>query len=100
VADLGAEIAACPYHLPNWKLAAERAIEATTRGPDAAITKLAIDGLDDETEWAAWEFFAEPIHLNGNRLRNGHHRTCAMKCAGVLAAPIEDYRPLDPNEAE
>ena len=99
VADLGAEIVACPYHLPNWKLAAERAIEATTRDPHDAITKLAIEDLDNETEWAAWEFFAEPIRLDGNRLGNGQHRTCAMKCAGVLAAPIEDYRPVDPNEA-
>ena len=100
VADLWAEIAACPYHLPNWKLAAERAIEAVASDPDAPVATLQIEGLDDETEWAAWEFFAEPIHLDGNRLGNGQHRTCAMKCAGVLAAPIRTIALVDPNDAE
>lgn len=93
--DVAAELTTCPYHQPDWNLATERAIDAVRRGPIDAGSWVTAEtqGLDHETAWAAWNFFAEPIWINGDRLGNGQHRVCAMKCAGVLEAPIEESRP-------
>lgn len=90
VADLGPHVAECPYHLPNWKLAAQRAVEAVR--PDGSNAEIDLHGLDEQTEWAAYDLFVEPIFIDGDRLGNGQHRTCAMKCAGVAAVPIQYYR--------
>lgn len=92
VADLGEAIATCPYHQPDWKVAAERAVEAVRRDPGGSPAEPETRNLDEETDWAAWEFFTEPIFVDGGRLGNGQHRVCAMKCVGVRAAPIQDYR--------
>lgn len=92
VDDVGTEIADCPYHLPDSHRAAQRALEAVRRDPDGFDVSADTNGLDDETEWAAWEFFAHPIFISGDRLGNGQHRVCAMKCAGVREIPIEDLR--------
>jgi len=99
VTDVAAEIATCPYHQPDWNLAAERAIEAVRRRTTEAGSRVTAEtaGLDHETAWAAWDFFAEPIWIDGDRLGNGQHRVCAMKCAGVLEAPIEEIRPRRRN---
>lgn len=96
--ELGAEVTTCPYHVPDWMLAAERAIEAVVRDPFAPGAGIQTHDLDEQTAWAAWEFFAEPIFVDGARLGNGQHRVCAMKCAGVPAAPIEDYQPRRSRE--
>lgn len=89
-ADLGTETARCPYHLPVWKLAAQRAVEAVR--PDGSHRAVDISGLDGETQWAAYDLFVEPIFLTSDRLGNGQHRTCALKCADVPEVPIQDYR--------
>jgi hypothetical protein len=96
VADLGTDMAACPYHLPDWKLAAQRAVEAVRL--DGSHAEVNLQGLNEQTEWAAYDLFAEPIFLTGDRLGNGQHRTCAMKCAGVAAVPIEGYRRRQPPD--
>lgn len=96
VTDVAEELTTCPYHQRDWNLAAERAIEAVRRRQSEGGSRVTAEteGLDHETAWAAWEFFAEPIWISGgDRLGNGQHRVCAMKCAGVLEAPIEEIRP-------
>lgn len=90
VADLGAEIAECPYHLPDWRLAAERASNAVRE--DGSHSEVDLLGLDVVTQWAAYDLFAEPIFISGDRLGNGQHRTCAMKCARAEVVPIQDLR--------
>jgi hypothetical protein len=88
--DKGVELATCPYHTPNWSLAAERAASAVN--PDGSHREPATHGFDEDTAWAAWSMFFEPIYLDGERLGNGQHRTCALKCANAVAVPVEAAR--------
>jgi hypothetical protein len=88
--DIGSAVSACPYHEPDWNLATERAVQAVR--PDGSHAEIKLAGLDEGTQRAAFDLFAEPIFLNGDRLGNGQHRTCAMKSSGVSSVPIEDFR--------
>lgn len=81
----------CPYHQPDWRLAAEMAsaaVDATGQDQDW-FDVLETSGLDRETEWAVWESGYEPIWIDGDRLGNGQHRVCAMKVARTVRCPIE-----------
>jgi hypothetical protein len=102
VRELSDEINDCPFHQPDWGLAAERAINATRQDGSDDLAQIRVDTseLDDETSWAAWSFFEEPIWLSGYRLGNGQHRTCAMKCARVAQAPGEEARPRQMSETD
>ena len=82
-------IATCPYHQPDWCLAAELASAAVDATGQGWFDVVETAGLDSEAEWAVWEFGTEPIWLDGDRLGNGQHRVCAMKVAGALRCPIE-----------
>jgi hypothetical protein len=84
----------CPYHPPDWKLAAEVAIECwQNREPFddffAIEEALARADLPGESRWAAESFFVQPIYLDGPFLGNGQHRICAMKLAGVDRCLVE-----------
>jgi hypothetical protein len=95
ITDIGRDVPECPYHVPDWQLAASRAVEALR--PDGSHAAVNLEGLDRETQWAAHDLFVEPIFINGSRLGNGQHRTCAMKCAGAALVPIQDYRLRRPS---
>jgi hypothetical protein len=94
VTDTASKLTTCPYHQPNWNLAAAKASTAARGAPTEAKSRIRPDttGLDHETAWAAWSLVAEPLWINGDRLGNGQHRVCAMKCADVLEIPIEEIR--------
>jgi hypothetical protein len=84
----------CPYHRPDWKLAARLAIDwwRGRRGDDQPTDfalVLAEANLSIETQWASESFFAEPIWIDGPLLGNGQHRVCAMKLAGVERCLVE-----------
>ena len=61
----------------------------TERDRRLSIDDLALlPELDAATTWAVWSFIEEPILWNGGDcLRNGQHRICAMKLAGVARCP-------------
>jgi hypothetical protein len=88
------QIRLCPYHRPDWKLAAEAAItgwqECGSDDASVAAEFLSKIKLPDETGLAAWSFFADPIWINGPLLGNGQHRVCAMKLAGVPRCLVEE----------
>jgi hypothetical protein len=89
-----AQVRHCPYHRPDWKVAARLAIDWwRERGregqPDDFVLALAENKLSAATRWAAESFFAEPIWINGPLLGNGQHRVCAMKLAGVPRCLVE-----------
>lgn len=95
IEELADLINACPFHQPDWRLAAERAIDATHKPDSGDLSQIAVDTseLDDKTSWAAWSFFSEPIWIDGDRIGNGQHRLCAMKCTDVSKLPIESPAP-------
>jgi hypothetical protein len=86
------EVAACPYHQPAWRVAADTAValvEAGQLSGDHLARAARAADMDRDTEEALWSFVWEPIIWNGgNRLRNGQHRVCAMKLAGVRRCPV------------
>lgn len=90
----GIQLRRCPYHRPDWNLAARVAIDWWRRRrsedhPSDFDPALAEVDLSAETKWAAESFFAEPIWINGPLLGNGQHRVCAMKLAGVPRCLVE-----------
>jgi hypothetical protein len=89
-----AQVLRCPYHRPNWIIAAEVAITCwqEARDDDLSAVGEALSQVDltVETRWAAESFFIEPIWINGQSLGNGQHRVCAMKLAGVPRCLVEE----------
>jgi hypothetical protein len=84
----------CPYHPPDWKLAAKVAIECwqECEPEDDFFTigeVLARADLPGESRWGAESFFVQPIYVDGPFLGNGQHRVCAMKLAGVDQCLVE-----------
>ncbi|HEU5061740.1 MAG TPA: hypothetical protein VFT79_01150 [Solirubrobacterales bacterium] len=89
-----AQIRHCPYHRPDWNVAARLAIDWwRDRGREGRLEDFALETadakLDAPTQWAAGSFFVEPIWINGSLLGNGQHRVCAMKRAGVPRCLVE-----------
>lgn len=87
-----AQLKECPYHRPDWSLAAGTAVELVGRGRVSSTTAAeAADqrGFDVCTASALVAFFAEPIFVDADGLGNGQHRVCAMKLAKVQYCPIE-----------
>lgn len=89
----GIEIRRCPYHRPDWKLAAEVAISCWQESgcddqfdPGEAFSRA---NLSEETRWAAESFFIKPIWIDGPLLGNGQHRVCGMKLAEVTQCLVE-----------
>jgi len=87
-----AELAACPYHDADWRMAAETAVALVESG-DTSIEALerivASLRLDGNTAEALCSFFSDPIFVAGDGLGNGQHRVCAMKLADVPRCPVE-----------
>lgn len=88
------QLRGCPYHAPDWKLAAKFAIECwqECEPEDDFFTigeALARANLPGESRWAAESFFGQPIYVDGPLLGNGQHRVCAMKLAGVDQCLVE-----------
>jgi hypothetical protein len=88
------QIRLCPYHRPDWNLAARVAIDGwrdcESDDPSDVADALNQANLADETLWAAESFFIEPIWIIGPSLGNGQHRVCAMKLAGVRQCLVEE----------
>jgi hypothetical protein len=89
-----AQVGRCPYHRPDWNIAAEVAVTCwqEARGDYLSDVGEALSQVDltEETRWAAESFFIEPIWINGPSLGNGQHRVCAMKLAGVPRCLVEE----------
>jgi hypothetical protein len=89
-----AQVRRCPYHRPDWIIAAEVAITCwqEARRDDLSDVGEALSQVDltEETRWAAESFFIEPIWIDGPSLGNGQHRVCAMKLAGVSRCLVEE----------
>jgi hypothetical protein len=86
------ELARCPYHRPDWSMAANTAgtlLERTGRLTTALADQAARStSMDDQPAWALISLVADPILWNGSdQLANGQHRVCAMKLAGVRRCP-------------
>ncbi len=90
-----AQVRHCPYHRPDWTVAARLAIDWwRERGREDQLNDFALAVADvtlsAATRWAAESFFAEPIWINGQTLLgNGQHRVCAMKLASVPRCLVE-----------
>jgi hypothetical protein len=89
-----AQVRHCPYHRPDWTVAARLAIDWwRERGREDQLGDFALAVADARlsaaTRWAAESFFAEPIWINGPLLGNGQHRVCAMKLASVPRCLVE-----------
>lgn len=89
-----AQVQLCPYHCPDWKVAARLAIDWWRDcGREGRLEDFALAAadakLDAATRWAAESFFVEPIWINGPLLGNGQHRVCAMKLADVPRCLVE-----------
>jgi hypothetical protein len=86
------EVAACPYHQPDWLLAARTAVallESDRFSLEHLSSAAQVAGMDRDTEEAMYGFIWEPIIWNGGaRVGNGQHRVCAMKLAGVPRCPV------------
>jgi hypothetical protein len=88
----GDEVAKCPYHRPDWRLAADTAVALLERtgGLTVEIADQAVRSIemDDETAWALISLVADPILWGGgDEVANGQHRVCAMKLAGASRCP-------------
>jgi hypothetical protein len=93
VTEIGAAgMASCPCHEGDWTEAARVATEIAASGMadfiDAIDARLAA-GADAKTMSAVLSLSDEPIWINGDRLGNGQHRSCAMRAAGADTCPVE-----------
>jgi hypothetical protein len=87
-----AGIAQCPYHELDWAAAADftcRQFGGRVYDPERLTTAARDAGLGTAAVEGIWEFFSEPVWIDGSRLGNGQHRSCAMRVSGGASCPVE-----------
>ena len=93
LAQIGvAGIARCPYHEVDWATAADfvsEQFESRVYDSEQIITAARAVGVEATAIEGIWEFFREPVWINGKSLGNGQHRSCALRVAGGKTCPVE-----------
>lgn len=89
------ELGQCPYHVADWRLAAELAVifhrnekSPAAQGFEREVRKLGGGPAEIEAIRSLWE---EPISWTPGSpvVGNGQHRVCALKCAGAEIALVD-----------
>jgi hypothetical protein len=88
-------LGACPYHATDWRLAAAVAVELLELSladdrDELARRVRALGGRDAEID-ATTSLFRDPIawRPGADSVRNGQHRTCALKTCGVRSCIVD-----------